>query len=113
MRAPSVSEKPTPVVVYIHGGGFRGGSKQRINVKTLRGLLEAGISVVAFHYRFVQHAPLPAAHHDCRRALQLLRSKADEWNLDPERVGAFGGSAGAQLCMHLAFHSSRTSRFAS
>ncbi len=52
----------------------------------------------------IQHRKLPAAHHDCRRALQFLRSKAGAWNLDKARVGAFGGSAGAQLAMWLAFH---------
>ena len=94
----------TPLVLFIHGGGFRNGSKEQINAATLRQLLEAGISVAAINYRLVSHAPLPAAHHDCRRALQFLRSKADEWNIDKTRVGAFGGSAGAQLCMYLAFH---------
>ncbi len=98
------SAAPTPLVVYIHGGGFRGGSKQSLNAGTLRELLDAGISVAALHYRLIAQKRLPAAHHDCRRALQFLRSKANQWNLDKTRVGAFGGSAGAQLCMYLAFH---------
>jgi acetyl esterase len=98
------SKTPTPLVVYIHGGGFRAGSKESINERTLRELLDAGISVAAINYRFISSAPLPAAHYDGRRALQFLRSKADEWNLDKGRVGAFGGSAGAQICMYLAFH---------
>ncbi len=78
---PAQSDEPTPVAVYIHGGGFRNGSKDGINNKTLKALLDAGISVAAFNYRYVQQAPLPAAHYDCRRALQLLRSKATEWNI--------------------------------
>lgn len=98
------SSKPTPLVLYIHGGGFRGGSKNSINAGVLQQLLDAGISVAAVEYRLIGDAKLPAAHHDCRRALQFLRSKADEWNIDPQRIGAFGGSAGAQLCMYLAFH---------
>ena len=98
------STTPTPLVVYIHGGGFRAGSKESIDQRTLRELLDAGISVAAINYRFISNAPLPAAHYDGRRALQFLRSKADEWNLDKARVGAFGGSAGAQICMYLAFH---------
>lgn len=98
------SQQPTPLVVYIHGGGFRAGSKESLNAATLRELLRAGISVAALHYRLLPDHPLPTAHHDCRRALQFLRSKASEWNLDKTRVGAFGGSAGAQLCMYLAFH---------
>jgi acetyl esterase len=98
------SEQPTPLVVYIHGGGFRNGSKDSIDADMLRALLKAKISVAALNYRLVGQAPLPAAHDDCRRALQFLRSKAEEWGLDKTRVGAFGGSAGAQLCMYLAFH---------
>jgi acetyl esterase/lipase len=98
------SATPTPLVLYIHGGGFRGGSKESLNAGTLRQLLDAGISVAAVNYRLISHARLPAAHFDCRRALQFLRFNADGWNLDKTRVGAFGGSAGAQLCMWLAFH---------
>jgi len=98
------SDKHAPLVVYIHGGGFRGGSKQSLNAATLQELLDAGISVAAIEYRLVSHKPLPAAHHDSLRAIQFIRSKANEWNIDKERVGAFGGSAGAQLCMWLAFH---------
>jgi acetyl esterase/lipase len=98
------SEELTPLAVYIHGGGFRGGSKRSVNVTTLRALLDAGISVAAVEYRLISDEPLPAAHHDSLRALQFVRSKANEWNIDKKRVGAFGGSAGAQICMWLAFH---------
>lgn len=97
-------DKPTPVAVFIHGGGFRGGSKRNLNAVTLRELLDAGISVAAVEYRFVSDKPLPAAHHDSLRALQFIRSKASQWNIDKKRIGAFGGSAGAQICMWLAFH---------
>lgn len=98
------SETPTPLVLFIHGGGFRNGSKSNFSAEGLHKFLDAGISLAALEYRFVQHKRLPAAHHDCRYAFQLIRSKADEWNLDKTRVGAFGGSAGAQICMWLGFH---------
>lgn len=98
------SEKPTPLAIFIHGGGFVGGDKSNLNARTLNELLDAGISVAAINYRFVQHAPLPAAHEDSGRALQFLRSKSNDWNIDKTRVGGFGGSAGAQLVMYLAFH---------
>jgi acetyl esterase/lipase len=91
------SSEPTPLVIYIHGGGFRNGSKKSLNARTLKSLLEAGISVAALNYRLVGNASLPAAHDDCRQALQFLRSKADAWNVDKSLFGAFGGSAGAQL----------------
>jgi len=98
------SETPTPLVLFIHGGGFRNGSKSNFSAEGLHKFLDAGISLAALEYRFVQHKRLPAAHHDCRYAFQLIRSKAEEWNLDKTRVGAFGGSAGAQICMWLGFH---------
>ena len=97
------SESPTPLAVYIHGGGFKGGSKEKLKAETLAALLDTGISVAAINYRFVTTDPLPTAHHDARRAIQFMRSKADEWNIDKDRVAAFGGSAGAQICMWLAY----------
>ena len=98
------SSSPTPLTLYIHGGGFTRGDKSTVNQETLKQLLNAGISVAAINYRLAGQAPLPAAHHDAQRALQTLRSKAKEWNFDKNQVGAFGGSAGAQLCMWLAYH---------
>jgi hypothetical protein len=95
--------EPAPLAVYIHGGGFKSGSKEKLKPDELSQLLKAGISVAAINYRYLTIAPLPAAHHDARRALQFIRSKADEWNIDKDKVAAFGGSAGAQICMWLAF----------
>ncbi len=97
------SARPAPLVLFIHGGGFVGGSKEQISGRALGELLASGISVASLNYRLIAQAPLPAAHQDVARALQFLRSKSGEWNLDKTRVGAFGGSAGAQLAMYLAF----------
>lgn len=97
------TDKPTPLAIYIHGGGFKAGSKEKLKPNDLTQLLDAGISVAAINYRYLTIAPLPAPHHDARRALQFMRSKADEWNIDKKRVAAFGGSAGAQICMWLAY----------
>lgn len=98
------SDKTTPLVIYIHGGGFRGGSKETINPQLLRLCLENGISVAAINYRLSQHAPFPAQFLDSARALQFIRSKAKEWNIDPKRVACTGGSAGAGISLWLAFH---------
>ena len=101
------SDKPTPVVFYIHGGGWRNGDK-KMNPKPF---LDKGISVVAINYRFVQHGeedkvvpPVKAPLEDAARALQFVRSKAGEWNLDKKRIGATGGSAGGCSSLWLAFH---------
>ena len=98
------SDKPTPLAIYIHGGGFRAGSKEKLSKDALKQLLKAGISVASINYRYLTiDTPLPTSHHDARRALQFMRSKVEEWNLDKSRVAAFGGSAGAQICMWLAY----------
>ena len=96
--------KPTPLAIFIHGGGFRAGSKEKLSQDVLKQLLKAGISVASINYRYLSiETPLPTSHNDARRALQFMRSKAKEWNLDKSRVAAFGGSAGAQICMWLAY----------
>jgi acetyl esterase len=98
------SDNPTPLAIYIHGGGFRAGSKEKLSNDILSQLLKAGISVASINYRYLTiDTPLPTSHHDARRALQFMRSKAKEWNIDKSRVAAFGGSAGAQICMWLAY----------
>ena len=101
------SDIPTPVVIFIHGGGFTGGTKEAVKEEMRNDLLTAKISVAAIHYRLLGDAPLPAAHDDAVRALQFLRSKATAWNIDKTRIGAYGSSAGAQLCMYLAFNEDR------
>ncbi len=105
------SDKPTPLVLYIHGGGWRNGDKSGLSAKAIEQYLQAGISVAAINYRFVQHAieqkidpPVKAPLEDAARTLQLIRSKAGAWNLDKKRIGATGGSAGACSSLWLAFH---------
>ncbi len=98
------SEKPTPLIIYIHGGGFGGGDKRSIQAAFLTECLKSGISVAAIHYRFVTEKPFPTPQHDAARAIQFLRYNAKGWNLDPTRFAAYGGSAGAGLSLWLAFH---------
>ncbi|MGL4464593.1 MAG: carboxylesterase family protein [Planctomycetia bacterium] len=100
------STEPTPLLFFIHGGGWRGGDKSGINAGPY---LKAGISVASINYRYVQQAgdvtpPVKAPLHDAARALQFVRSKAGEWNIDKTRVAASGGSAGACSSLWLAFH---------
>ena len=98
------SEKPTPLLIYIHGGGFVGGDKHTLTADVIRRCHAAGVSVAAIHYRFVTTDPFPAPQRDAARAVQFLRSKAVEWHLDPNRFAAYGGSAGAGLSLWLGFH---------
>ena len=106
------SSQPTPVVFFIHGGGW--GALDKANVHKMVDvprLLKAGISVVATNYRYVHQAqaakvepPVKWPLEDAARALQFVRSKAAEWNLDKQRIGACGGSAGACSSLWLALH---------
>ncbi|MBT5707919.1 alpha/beta hydrolase [Verrucomicrobia bacterium] len=96
-------EGPVPLVIFIHGGGFRAGSHDKVSGKKIQQYHDAGIHHASIEYRFLQHARFPAQHEDCVRALQFIRSKADEWGVDKERIAAYGGSAGAQLVAYLAW----------
>ncbi len=98
------SDTPTPLVIFYHGGGFRGGDKGSLDPQLLAGLRGGGVSVAAANYRLSGVAPFPAQMLDCARALQFLRYHAADYNLDPTRVGATGGSAGAGISLWLAFH---------
>jgi len=104
------SDQPTPLVFVIHGGGWMGGSKERLNrFVDAPALLKKGISVVAINYRYIRNAqelkpPVKAPLHDAARALQFVRSKAAEWNIDKERIAAAGASAGACSSLWLLYH---------
>jgi acetyl esterase/lipase len=97
------SDKPTPLVVYIHGGGFHAGSKESVSPVLLK-LLDQGISIMSVNYRFSPEVTFPAHYMDCERAIQYARLHAQEWNLDPTRIGATGGSAGAGTSLWIGFH---------
>ncbi len=103
------SDKPTPLLFFIHGGGWVAGDKK--NPGGLKSCLAAGISVVSINYRYSWQAqldgvkpPVKAPLEDAARALQFVRSKAKEWNIDKQRIGASGGSAGACSSIWLAMH---------
>ena len=90
------ADKPRPLVVYIHGGGWEGGSKNDAGVLT--GLVTDGNFVAAsVGYRLTNEAHWPAQIHDCKAAIRWLRAHAGEYGIDPERIAVFGISAGGHL----------------
>jgi acetyl esterase/lipase len=104
------SDSPTPLLLMIHGGGWKGGDKSSYATQVTP-YLNAGISVAAINYRFIAQAmeqkvepPVKACLYDAARALQTIRAKASDWNIDKTRVGATGGSAGACTSLWLALH---------
>ncbi len=98
------SAQPTSLLIFIHGGGWAAGEKTDLPPKLLASMMSAGVSVASINYRFTKMALLPAPVHDAARAVQFLRSKAGEWNIDPQHVGAYGISAGATTSLWLAYH---------
>src|SRR5205823_8686811 len=91
---PPKAEGPVPLVIWVHGGGWQNGDKSRTPALDL---LARGYAVASINYRLSQHAPFPAQIHDCKAAVRFLRAHAAEYRLDPDRVGAWGMSAGGHL----------------
>jgi acetyl esterase/lipase len=88
------SEKPLPLIVHIHGGGWRAGSKFPCPVAAM---VLKGYAVASVEYRFSQKAVFPAQIQDCQAAIRWLRAHAKHYNFDPDHLGAVGGSAGGHL----------------
>jgi acetyl esterase/lipase len=85
-----------PVLVAVHGGGWQSGNKQYYRYWGLF-LARAGYAVFAIDYRLGKPGMYPAAVYDTKAAIQFTRAKAAEFNLDPDRIGLIGDSAGAHL----------------
>ncbi len=87
-----------PVTMYVHGGGWSKGDKSEgAGSAEIPPLINAGFLVVAANYRLAPEHPFPAMIEDLKCAVRYLRAHADEYNLDPDRIGVWGGSAGGHL----------------
>lgn len=99
--------KPRPAVVVIHGGGWVEGDKSSFASKehgvpgNIEEFAELGFVAATINYRLSGEAPYPAALDDCRCAIRWLRAHAREYDVDPERIGAYGNSAGGHLALLL------------
>jgi acetyl esterase/lipase len=85
---------PQPLVVWVHGGAWLAGSKE--NCPSAR-FLRQGYAAASINYRLSQHAIFPAQIEDCKAAIRFLRANADKYNIDPNRIGVWGASAGGHL----------------
>lgn len=100
MAEPAEGDGPFPAVVFIHGGGWAAGDK-----KDYRPLLDVlarhGYVAISVQYRFAPKDIFPAQVHDVKAAVRWLRAHAKEHKVDPDRIGATGGSAGGHLALML------------
>lgn len=91
--ARTATQKP-PLVVWIHGGAWKGGSKDRCPITYLT---NDGFAVASINYRLTATAPFPAQIHDCKGAIRYLRAQATKHGYDDQRIGVGGSSAGGHL----------------
>lgn len=98
------TDAPAPLVIFIHGGGFRSGSRKGVGPNVAQAFLRQGVAFASIDYRLTDKGPYPMQMHDAARAVQWIRAHADEYNIDKTRIAAYGGSAGACISMWLAFH---------
>jgi acetyl esterase/lipase len=87
-----------PTIIHLHGGGFKQGAAEE---KTALLFAKAGFVGISINYRLSGEAIFPAAVHDCKTAVRWARANAKKYGIDPDRIGAFGGSAGGHLALML------------
>ncbi|QGJ69276.1 Carboxylesterase NlhH [Planctomycetales bacterium 10988] len=98
MLPKKASESPRPAIIFIHGGGWRNGDKGRGYFYT--GAIDYakdGYVTMTINYRLLGEAPFPSCIEDVKCAVRWLRAYAEKYNVDPDRIGAYGNSAGAHL----------------
>ena len=93
---PEQSTGPLPLIIWVHGGGWQNGTKDQCLPLRL-GFTGRGYAVASLNYRLSGDAIFPAQIEDCQAAVRWLRDHAKEFNLDPERLAAWGSSAGGHL----------------
>ncbi|MCP4507916.1 MAG: alpha/beta hydrolase fold domain-containing protein [Fuerstiella sp.] len=94
--SPEKRRRPTPVIVFVHGGGWRNGDKKS-GEKNAAWLVDDGFAVVSINYRLTDVAQWPAQINDCYEAVRWVRRNAAKYNFDPNRIAAWGTSAGGHL----------------
>ena len=92
---------PFPVVLNIHGGGFKFGDRSMVSAALGQALLDAGYAIASVDYRLSGEATFPAAVQDVKAAVRFLRANAAQYQLNPDKIIAFGFSAGGNLASML------------
>lgn len=96
---PKVDSKhPRPAIVLVHGGGWSAGDHYRFSRMGFK-LAQKGYVVITPTYRMMQDKPFPACLHDVKNTIRWLRANAKTYHVDPEKIGAYGNSAGGTLAL--------------
>jgi acetyl esterase/lipase len=91
------SDKPLPVVAFVHGGAWQAGDKQQGRQQVLPLVASGEYAVVSLGYRLSDEAQWPSQIHDCKAAIRWIKANAEKYNLDPDKIGVWGPSAGGHL----------------
>ena len=97
VRPGAASEKPRPAIVFIHGGGWRAGDKAHGVGGLTRFAATGDYFCASVGYRLSNEAVWPAQIHDCKASIRFLKANAKKFNIDPEKIGVWGISAGGHL----------------
>jgi acetyl esterase/lipase len=100
LAMPKGLTQPVAGIVWIHGGAWRGGSKNEFE-KLIRDSARAGYVAISINYRLAPKHIFPAQIEDCKCAVRWFRANAEKLQVDPQRIGVVGASAGAHLAMML------------
>ncbi|MEO1701749.1 MAG: alpha/beta hydrolase fold domain-containing protein [Pseudomonadota bacterium] len=107
---PEDASGEAPIVVFFHGGGFVGGDKRRIKLREFVNLPKRGVAFASVNYPLKRDIKadsawghLPTVFAETQKSLDFIRSKADEWGIDPERIVLAGSSAGTVISQYLAY----------
>ena len=102
LYVPKEIKKPVPALIFIHGGGWQMGDKKDYTVYNIDYAVK-GYVTATINYRLRQDALFPAAVEDCKCAVRWMRANAKKYNVDPDKIGVIGGSAGGHLSLMLGY----------
>jgi len=98
---PSIcKDQKVPLAVFVHGGGWKGGDKEgAFSRSDAKMLFQLGFAVASINYRLSPQFHFPAHINDCKLAIRYLRKNAEQFGIDPDRIGIWGSSAGGHLVL--------------
>jgi len=110
---PSTGKNSYPLLIWIHGGGWRKGDKYSdmdYMANTVKSLIKKGYAIASINYRYSTKAKFPAQIQDCNQAIEFLYQHAAQYHLDRDKLALIGFSAGGHLAALLGLSNNNTVR---